>query len=88
MVSGPEMYGALRAATKDLEKGSSFTINRIDVLDLAKLTASDLVDIGYNEETARQVSAALLKDDLDPLGKSMGLNLTVSHDAPRLLPTE
>lgn len=82
MATGVEMYRALRKAAREL---SEFAINRIDALDLQKLEASDLVSLDFDEQIAEEVSAALHRGDLEPLGQIMSLRLYVSPDAPALL---
>jgi hypothetical protein len=84
-VSGLAMYDALKSATADLGAGSEFSINQSDAKDLAKLKGSDLVQRGYDEGIAERVSAALLNGDVEPLGKSMGLRLTIDPERPSLL---
>jgi hypothetical protein len=85
MATGLEMYDALYRATRRLTYGAHFTVNSIEAIDLQRLEAADLVARGYNQETAKNVSAALLSGDLGPLGDRLGLLLAASQDAPRLL---
>jgi hypothetical protein len=84
MVTGLEMYDALRNATSTLPVGSECSVHAVEAYDLRKLKPSDLASRGYDEKIAKEVSSALLKGDYGPLGKSMGLRLSASHDAPRL----
>jgi hypothetical protein len=85
MPTGPEMYEALRQATRELGVGSEFTVNSIEAYDLRKLRPSDLIAVGYDDKIAEEVSSALLNGDYTPLARSMGIQLTVSHEADRLL---
>ena len=86
MATGLEVYNAIRSATAGLGAGSEFSVNTIDSYDLRKLKVSDLVELGYTEGIAKEVSSALLKGDVGPLGRSMGLRLEVNALAPRLFP--
>jgi len=86
MATGLEMYDALKDATSHLEVGSEFTINAIDSYDLCKLTVSDLESRGYDRKVAEEVSGALLQNDFEPFGRSLGLTIHISPDAPRLIP--
>ncbi len=88
MATGPEMYAALRAATKPLTMGSSFSINPAALLDLQKLTPEDLVELGYGEKYAKEACSGLAKGSLASLGQCMGLELSVDRAAPRLIESE
>jgi hypothetical protein len=88
MPTGLEIYDALRNATRSLPAGSEFTLNAVEAYDLRKLRPSDLTSRGYDERIAEEVSSALSSGDYGPLGKSMGLRLSASHDALRLLAEE
>jgi len=85
VASGLEIYDALKSATTNLAAGEEFVLNTIDSHDLCKLTSSDLVSRGYDETIAEDVSGALFRHDLEPFGRSIGLALKVSSDAPRLV---
>ena len=87
MATGLEAYDALKAATANLPDGSSFVIHGDDAKDLGKLTISDLISRDYPESRAELVSSTLREDNLDELGKSMLLELSVSYDAPALIET-
>ena len=63
-------------------------MNTVDRHDLAELQPSDLVSRGYDRKIAEEVSPALLSGDYADLGNSMGLRLSVSREAARLLPTQ
>ena len=65
---------------------STFTLNTLEAHDLQKLRPSDLIDRGYSETTAEEVSTALREGNYAPLAQSMGLRLSVSHEVPKLLP--
>lgn len=88
MATGLKMFDALRNATRSLTSGSRFEVNTVESYHLRKLKTSDLTSLGYAEKIAEEVSSALLNGDYGPLGKSMGLQLSISADAPKLLPEE
>lgn len=83
-MSGLQAYDALKAATRDLPRGSEFVVNTLDGLDLQKLTVSDLESRDYATSVAERVSSDLLSGSLEQLGKSMGLRLRSDPNAPRL----
>ena len=86
MGTGLELYDALRNGIRNLPPGSEFPVNAFESFDLRKLKPSDLVSRGYEEKIAEAISSALFQGNFGPLGKSMGIRLSVSHDSPRLLP--
>jgi hypothetical protein len=88
MAAALEAFDELKAALKKHPQGSSFELNFLDMLDLAKLRPTDLMSRGYDQKTAQKVSTALLEHDehsVGPLGESLGVQLKVSHDAKPLL---
>jgi hypothetical protein len=83
-MSGTEAFKALKAATSQLPSGSAYRVSPRDAKNLMKLTTSDLANLGYDHAIAEDVSGALLTGDIGPLGKSMGLHLTVGSKASQL----
>ena len=85
MITGLEMYDALRKAT--LRLNGDFKIDSHDALDLMKVTAADLVLRGYSRAKAKQVADALDKANYEPLGIVLGVNLIIEAETtPELIP--
>lgn len=78
MASGLEMYRALREKTKGLPAGSVVKINVHDSRDLCKLTADELVEVGFDEVVAKRVRSDLLAGSVTELGKALSLDLVIS----------
>ncbi len=84
MPTGLQMYDALRTATHSKPIGTTVAVNPIDAIDLQKLTVSDLVSRGFNTTKAEEVSSALLRGDIEPLGRAMGLVLETNQNVTAL----
>jgi len=84
-MTGFEAYAAFRYATRDLGGNVRFTLNRLDVYELAKLSQHDLRKLGYGRERALTVSQSLGRGELAAFGLAEGLHLDDSSSAKRLL---
>lgn len=88
MATGLEMFDALKRAMANQSVGSRFEVNTFDAKDLMKLTECDLVARGFDPAVAMQVERDLLSGSLSELGKSLGLELSVSRQVDNLIPGE
>jgi hypothetical protein len=88
MATGLEMYHAVKKATERLNGAGILKINASDKRDLRKLTAEDLLSVGFDEKTAHAVAQDISNDGLDELGKAVGTKFVVEKGTLDLIPGE
>ncbi len=72
-----EVFNDLRRAAMRLPPGSHLSVTAEQAKDLGRLKTKGLRSAGYGEKKAEEVVAALAHGDLGPLGRSLGLELSV-----------
>jgi hypothetical protein len=75
-----KVFDALKLASKNWSREKEFPINPIDATDLSKLKPADLMNRGYEEAVAENVSYDLLHGSLIELGKTLGIKFTINSE--------
>jgi hypothetical protein len=77
-ITGPDILRAILDRTKELPRGSVFSISLFDSYDLFKLEREQLIDeFDFSEPVADLVITGLRRECLTELGKAIGINLLV-----------
>jgi hypothetical protein len=85
MATALDVFDALEEATAELEPGSEFALNTEDRLLLLDLTVADLKSRHMGKNRIDEVLHGLSTQDLEPLSGTLGVKLSVTDDAPRLI---
>lgn len=74
MPTGPEALASLQTAIQTTP-GNERWLEIQQKLDLCKLTATELTDSGFDSTAAAEIVSALDQQDVEPLGRALGLSL-------------
>ena len=79
MASNVQEFEDLKQAARGLPPGSRLSVAAERAKNLGRLRAKGFRSVGFGEKKAEEVIASLLRGDLGPLGRSIGLGLSVEE---------
>jgi hypothetical protein len=85
MATALQIFDALEEITSDLKPGSEFQLHSSHRAELFQLTEANLLSRHLSKTRTEEILNGIWHQDIEPLSRSLGVKLSFSDDAPRIV---